>query len=360
MEKILVINPGSTSTKIALYEGAVQLWQENIEHPPEALSIYDTIYDQIGMRHYLILETMKKHGESPTNLNIIMSRGGLLPSVSSGAYEITDEMVAVLRDHPVNQHASNLGAGIALQIARENSIKAYIYDPVTVDEMIDVTRITGLKDIVRFGQGHNLNMRAAALKLCSDEHLDYKAVNVVVAHLGGGITLSLHAHGRIIDMISDDDGPFSPERAGMIPTFKLVMKSFNERYSYESMMKLLQRGGGLMSHFATSDARRVVDMAQKGDDRAKLVLEAMSLQVAKCIAQLSATVCGRVDRIVLTGGLAFSDYITGMISERVSFIAPVRLIPGENEMEALAQGGLRLLRGEEAAKQYTEPAVRVL
>lgn len=353
METILVINPGSTSTKIALYDGENQLWQENINHPPDALTIYDNIYDQVGMRQYLVLETMKMHGDSTASLSLVMSRGGLLPFVSSGAYEITDEMIEILQNHPVNHHASNLGASIALKIARDNGIKAYIYDPVTVDEMIDVVRITGLKDIIRFGQGHNLNMRAAVLKLCADEGMNYQTCNIVVAHLGGGITLSLHSAGRIIDMISDDDGPFSPERAGMIPTFKLVKKTFSERYNYESIMRQLQRYGGLMSHFGTSDARKVIDMARDGNAQAALVLEAMALNIAKCVAQLSVTVCGRVDWIVLTGGLAYSDYITNMVIDRVAFIAPVRVIPGENEMESLAHGGLRLLRGEETAKLYS-------
>jgi butyrate kinase len=358
MENILIINPGSTSTKIALYSGETRLWQENIEHPADALSIYDTIYDQIDMRRYLVLEAMKKHGNSPAELTLVMARGGLIPCVSSGAYEITEEMVEVLRDRPVIHHASNLGAGIALQIARSNGIKGYIYDPVTVDEMIDVTRVTGLRDILRFGQGHNLNMRAAALRFSRDENLDYMSVNLIVAHLGGGISLSLHSDGRIIDMISDDDGPFSPERAGLIPTYKLLKKTFSGRYNYDSIMKLLQRGGGLMSHFETSDTRRVIGMAENGDAHAGLILEAMALNVAKCIAQLSATVCGRVDRIILTGGMAHSKYITNMITERVSFIAPVHLIPGENEIEALAHGGLRILRGEEAARKYKHDVSR--
>lgn len=232
MYQILVINPGSTSTKIAFFKDGDQVWKESIEHDPEEIKRYTVIYDQLEMRTKLVRDALLAHEEKIEALSAVMSRGGLLPPsispetkeetpVASGAYVVTPGMIEALRTRPINHHASNLGCAIAYEIAQEAGVKAYIYDPVTVDEMIDLVRITGLKDIVRHGQGHNLNMRAAALKLCSYKCLDYHKCNILVAHLGGGITLSLHSNGRIIDMVSDDEGAFSPERAGdnaLLPT----------------------------------------------------------------------------------------------------------------------------------------------
>lgn len=353
MQKILVINPGSTSTKIAWYCGETRAWSQNIEHDPAQIKSYAAIYDQLEMRTKLVRETVEQQGEKLTELSAVVSRGGLIGRVKAGAYEVNDAMVEVLRDHPVNQHASNLGAAIALSIAREVGVKAYIYDPVTVDEMIDLVRITGLKEVERFGQGHNLNMRAAALRLCREKDLDYKASNIIVAHLGGGITLSLHSKGRIIDMISDDEGPFSPERAGALPTYRMLDALQKKGLDHDAMMKLLQRGGGLTSWFGTSDTRVVEKMAlEEGNAQAKLVYDAMALSVARSVAKLAVVVDGHVDQIVLTGGIAYSDYFDQQIIRRVSFIAPVTVLAGENEMEALALGALRVLNGEEQASQF--------
>ena len=288
-------------------------------------------------------------------LSAVVSRGGLLGRVSAGAYEVNDAMVEVLRERPVNHHASNLGAAIALGIARQAGVSAYIYDPVTVDEMIDLVRITGLKEVERFGQGHNLNMRAAALRLCREKDLDYKKVNLIVAHLGGGITLSLHSQGRIIDMISDDEGAFSPERAGEMPTYRLLDALKKMQLDDTGVMKLLQRGGGLTSWFGTSDTRAVEKMAlEEGNRQAKLVYDAMALSVARSVGKLAVVVDGSIDHIILTGGIAYSKYFTGEITRRVQFMGPVTVLPGENEMEALAQGCLRVLRGEEQAHTFAE------
>lgn len=358
MNRILVVNPGSTSTKIALYEDHEQLWQEDIGHDKALLSTFGTIYSQMDFRLKTVLDTMATHDVKPSDLACVMSRGGLLPPLSSGAYEVNSVMLDVLEHRPMNHHASNLGAAIAYAIARQADIKAYIYDPVTVDEMIDVVRITGLKGIKRYGQGHNLNMRAAAMKFCASASLDYHRVNLIVAHLGGGITLTLQSKGRIIDMVSDDEGPFSPERAGLIPDFKLAKLVSTEQLSYEAVMHLLQREGGLVSHFGVSDTRIVEKMVDEGDDYARLVYEAMALTVAESIARLSAVVSGDVDGIILTGGIAHSPLFTEMVERRISFIAPVTVIPGENEMQALADGALRVLSGEERAKTYVEPDER--
>lgn len=352
---ILVINPGSTSTKIAWYCGQEKKWGENIEHDPTVIKSYAVIYDQLEMRTELVKNTLAQKGETIASLDAVVSRGGLLGRARAGAYEVNDAMVAVLRDHPVNHHASNLGAAIALKIARQAGVKAYIYDPVTVDEMIDLVRITGLKEVERFGQGHNLNMRAAALRLCREQNRNYQKTNLIVAHLGGGITLSLHSQGRIIDMVSDDEGAFSPERAGALPIYRMLAALEKKHLDYAGTMKLLQRGGGLMSWFGTSDTRAVEKMAlQDGNKQAKLVYDAMALSVARSIAKLAVVVDGQVDAIVLTGGIAYSQYFTGEITRRVRFIAPVTVLPGENEMDALAQGAFRVLTGQEQAHQFTQ------
>lgn len=358
MSRILVINPGSTSTKIAVYEDEHQLWQENIEHDAASLRAYPTIYAQLPFRLPLVLKTLQAHGQKLEELSCVMSRGGLLPPLQSGAYEINDVMLDVLEHRPMNHHASNLGAAIALQIARPLGIKAYIYDPVTVDEMIDLVRITGLKQIRRHGQGHNLNMRAAALRYCRENKCCYTDKTLIVAHMGGGITLTLHAGGQIMDMISDDEGPFSPERAGLIPDFKLAKLIDTEKLSYAEVMRTLQRKGGLTSLLGTADAREVERRIAAGDEEASICYDAMALGVAQSIARLAADVNGSVDQIILTGGIAYSEFFTDKIIQRVSFIAPVTVIPGENEMQALAEGACRVLRGEERAKTYEEPAQR--
>ena len=360
MKQILVINPGSTSTKIAWYCDEEKKWDESIDHDPAEIKKYAKIYDQLEMRTQLVMDTVKAHGEKFEDLAGVVSRGGLLPPakegemVCSGAYEINPLMIETLKTRPVLEHASNVGCAIAYQIAQSVGVKCWIYDPVTVDELIEISRVTGLKDIRRHGQGHNLNMRAAALRLCKEKGYDYYKRNIIVAHLGGGVTESLHSNGRIIDMVSDDDGAFSPERAGEIPTYLLLKKVFNEGLDLATIMKTLQRNGGLQSYFGTSDSRVVEKMMNDGNEEAKLVYDAMALGVARCIAKLAVAVNGKVDDIVLTGGIAYSKYFTQQIIDRVGFIAPVTVLPGENEMQALAQGALRVLNGEETARVYGE------
>ncbi|MDK2982352.1 MAG: butyrate kinase [Chloroflexota bacterium] len=353
-DKILVINPGSTSTKIALYAGDASLWQENIVHTADELAAFKAIPEQLPMRLALVQETLQRKGLDTSELAGVAARGGLLPPLAAGAYQVTPLMLEVLAQRPLHQHASNLAAGIAYAIAQPLGIRAYVYDPVTVDEMIELVRITGLKDIRRHGQCHNLNMRAAALHYCAKQQVDYHTSNLIVAHLGGGITLSLHAHGRIIDMVSDDEGPFSPERAGGLPNYLLLKLVFEQGLSHAQVIKQLQRRGGLMSHCGTADVRALLEQAAAGDEQAGLVLDAMALSVAQSAARLAVDVNGEVDAIILTGGIAHSAEFTAKIAERVQFISPVTVIPGENEMQALAEGIGRVLRGEETAQVYAE------
>ncbi|MDR2655405.1 MAG: butyrate kinase [Oscillospiraceae bacterium] len=350
--KILVINPGSTSTKIAMFDEGHRQWGVSIPHSPEELAKYPAVYDQLDMRYQLVVQAAREQGETLDDLAAVVSRGGPFAPVKSGAYEVGEKMLYTMEHNPVDQHVSNTGAGIAWKIARPRGIKAYIYDSVTVDEMIPVARVTGLPEMSRRGQGHNLNMRAAAIAVCEKLRLDYYAVNILVAHLGGGITLSLHSRGRIVDMISDDEGPFSPERAGGLPGFQLVEACFSGQYDKKGFFKHIQRNGGLIAYFGTADIRDVEAMIARGNERAKLVYEAMALCVAKNLAKLSVVTDGAIDRIVLTGGIAYSKNFTDMVEKRVKFIAPVEVLPGENEMQALYEGAARVLTGAEQARQF--------
>ena len=347
-----MVNPGSTSTKIAMYEDEERLWDEEITHSLEDLSAFDGILDQVDMRYGLVEKAVLEKGYALSCLYAVMSRGGPFARVESGAYEVGEAMLEKMRTDPIDQHASNTGMEIAYRIAQREGIKAYIYDAITVDEMIPIARITGMKGMERRGQGHNLNMRAAALKLCSEQGWDYKEKAILITHLGGGITLSLHLDGRIVDIISDDEGPFAPERAGGLPNFQLIGLCFEEGMTKKEVLRRFQRAGGFISLLGTSDSREIERRVDAGDEEAKLVCEAMALNVAKNIAKLSVVADGRIDAIILTGGMARWKGFTAMVSERVSFIAPVHILPGENEMEALALGCLRVLRGEEEAKRY--------
>jgi butyrate kinase len=292
-----------------------------------------------------------------SEITAIVSRGGLLPPLYAGAYEINDDMVWQLRNLPQHEHASNLGAIIARAIVKEffdDRLPAYIYDAVTVDEMIPVVQITGLASMRRKGRGHNLNMRAMCIRYAEERGKRYDECSLIVVHMGGGISTGIHHLGRIIDTINDEEGTFSPERTGGLPIFQLSQEITSNNHDYESIMKILKNRGGLMSHFGVNDAKQVEEMAKAGDERAALVLEAMALNISKNVGSLATVLNGRVEAIILTGGIAYSEYFTGMIRERVGFIAPVVIYPGENEMQSLALGGLRVLRGFERARKFVK------
>ena len=347
-----MINPGSTSTKIAIYDGEDPLFVETIEHDRKELAKYTEIMDQYPMRKKTILSLLEDKDIDMGSISTIVARGGLLPPVKSGAYRVNEDMVYQLKYYPQNEHASNLGAIIAHSISQDLGIDAYIYDPVTVDELEPIARITGLPEMERKGMGHNLNMRASAIRYAEEVGKPYDELSLIVAHLGGGITLSLHKNGKMIDMISDDEGPFSPERAGGLPIFQVIKMATSGKYDYKSMMKKVRTRGGLMAYFNTTDAREIEDRVKDGDEKAALVYEALAHNVAKNIGKLAVVVGGRVDAIILTGGIAYSTMITDWIKERVSFIAPVKVLPGENEMEALALGALRVVEGVESAHEF--------
>ena len=352
MEKLLILNPGSTSTKIAVYEDEKPLFTESIVHTPEELAPFDHVAEQYEFRKDLVVKTLKEHGIALNELTGIVSRGGLLSPIEAGAYEVNDDMVWQLKNKPQNEHASNVGAMIARALSVELGIPAFIYDGITVDELTPINKLTGLPILRRKGMGHNLNTRAAAMRYARENGKSYKDITVIVAHLGGGISVNLHHNGRIEDFISDEEGPYSPERAGGLPMFDVIKMCFDGQHTYDSMMKTVKRQGGLMAHLGTTDSRKVEEMIAAGDEHARLVYEGMALNVAKNIGKCAPGVCGKVDAILLTGGIAYSKYVTEYIRERVEFIAPVVVYPGEDEMLSLALGGLRVLRGEETAKTY--------
>ena len=352
MEKLLILNPGSTSTKIAVFEDETPLFTESITHTPEELAAFDCVADQYEFRRDLVIATLKKHGVALESLTGIVSRGGLLPPIEAGAYEVNDDMVWQLKNKPQNEHASNVGAMIARALSKQYGIPAFIYDGITVDELLPINKITGLPGMRRKGMGHNLNTRAAALRYARENGRDYKDITVIVAHLGGGISVNLHHNGKIEDFINDEEGPFSPERAGGLPMFDVIKECFSGRYDYKGMMKLVKNQGGLMAHLGTTDSRKAEEMIAGGDEHARLVYDAMALNVCKNIGKIAPGVCGKVDAILLTGGIAYSKYVTDYITEHVSFLAPVVVYPGEDEMQSLALGGLRVLRGEETAKRF--------
>lgn len=348
--KILAINPGSTSTKIALYDNEREIFTQNLEHSSEALAPYKEIADQYQFRKEAIAKVLEERGVNLKELKAVVGRGGILPPVKSGAYRVNEAMVDRLRNRPLAEHASNLGGLIAYEMAESLDIPSFIYDSVAVDEFEPIARISGLADIQRKSLSHALNMRAAAIQAAKNADGQYKDMTLIVAHLGGGITVSVHHKGRMIDIVSDDEGPFSPERAGRVPCMELAKLCYKEEQSVIS--KKLRGKGGLISYLNTNSALDVEKMIDHGDEKAKLIYEAMAYQIAKAIGELATVVDGKVDKVVITGGIAYSERMTGWIKKRVEFIAPVEIIAGENELKSLAMGALRVLKGEEEALVY--------
>lgn len=352
MERLLIINPGSTSTKIAVYEGENQVFLESISHSTEELKDFESITSQYDFRKGIVLKTLSENGYDVDSFTCVVGRGGLLPPIRSGAYEVNEDMVWQLRYAPVHEHASNLGGLIAYEIAKPLGIPAYIYDAVGVDEMPKLNKITGWPDIEKSGEGHNLNPRAMALRYAKEHGKRYDEISVVVAHLGGGVTVNLHYKGTIIDVINEEVGSFTPERAGTLPMAAFVKKIFREGLDEKTVIKKLKTQGGLTAHLRVNDSQKVEEMIANGDEHAKLVYEAMAMNIACNIAREFPIVNGDVEAILLTGGIAYSEMFTGMLKKRLSFLCPVIVYPGENEMNSLAEGGLRVLRGEEAARVY--------
>lgn len=352
--RILALNTGSTSTKIAVYEDLNPILLESIDHSQEDLKPYGKVIDQYAYRKEVVLATLDHHGFSLASLNAVVGRGGMLPPVKSGAYIVNGTMIARLKGDTIPEHASNLAAIIAYEIAAPLKLEAYIYDSVAVDEMIDIARYSGMPAIPRASFSHVLNSRAMAHKYAESIGKKYGDLNLVIAHLGGGISVNAHQRGRMIDIIADDEGPFSPERAGRVPCNALIELCFSGQYDKATLKKMLRGKGGLSAYLGTIDAREVASRILGGDTVAREVFESMAYQVSKGIGEMATVLRGKVDAIILTGGIAHSKLLTDWIVERTEFLAPVVILPGENEMESLAYGIRRVLLGEETASDYVE------
>jgi len=353
--KILAINPGSTSTKISLYENEIPIFTKNLSHSAEEIKKYDKISDQYEFRKEIILNAVKESGTDLSEIDVIVGRGGNMKPVQGGTYEINEAMVKDLKIGVMGQHASNLGGIIAHSIATELGICSYVVDPVVVDEFEEYARISGMPGIERKSKDHPLNQKAAARKAAKELGGTYADYNFIVAHLGGGISVGVHKKGKVVDVNNalDGDGPFSPERSGGVPIGSLVDMCFSGEYSKEEIKKKITGNGGLVAYLGTNDGREVQKRIKSGDKYAKLIYETMAYQISKEIGAAAAVLKGDVNAVILTGGIAYDNEFVSWIRERVEFIAPVKVYPGENEMEALVQGVLRVLRGEEQLKSYS-------
>lgn len=355
MHKLLVINPGSTSTKIGVFEDEKLIFEETIRHSVEELVDFKSINDQIEFRRDVILKTLEKCNIDPKSLSAVIGRGGLLKPIEGGTYLVNEKMLEDLRTGVQGEHASNLGGLIAHDIARENDIESYIVDPVVVDELQDIARISGIKELERVSIFHALNQKAVARRHAKLIGRKYEDLNLIVVHLGGGISVGGHLKGRVIDVANalHGEGPFSPERSGTLPVGDLVKLCYSGKYTLDEVFKLIKGQGGLVSYLATNNAKEVSDRIDEGDAYAEKIYRAMAYQVAKEIGAIAVVLKGQVDAILLTGGIAYDKRFTEWIKEDVKFISDnIYIYPGEDELSALAEGGLRVLRGEEEAKTY--------
>ena len=354
MFKILSINPGSTSTKFAVYEDETLVCLHTIRHAEQELKTFKTLFDQYEYRKNLMLDYLKNDGIDLSDLSAVVGRGGMIRPVESGVYAVNDKLIADLKSSHTAEHASNLGGVIAHEIAQAiPNCQAFIADPVVVDELQDVARISGLPQIPRISMFHALNHKAIARKYAAATGTSYENLKLVVAHMGGGISVAAHKYGRVIDTNQglDGYGPFSPERAGTLDAGQLVNLCFGGKYSENEIRKMLVGRGGLMAHLGINDQLKAEHKAANGDANAKLVIQAMAYNVAKEIGSMLAVLQGEVDAVILTGGIAHSKFIVEYIKEMILPIAKVVVYPGEDEMEALAMSGLRVLRGEKS-KEY--------
>ncbi len=344
--QILVINPGSTSTKVGIFNNLEEKIIENITIDKDDLNKYENLYDQTSMRLEQVLDFLTSNKISLDEIDVIVSRGGMLPPLHTGAYIIDDSLCDIMINGPAQLHASNLGALIARDLSKRADIPAYIYDAVSVDELTDLARLSGVKEYPRRSFSHTLNTRAVAMEYCKDNNLDYYDSSIIVAHLGGGISLNFQKNGHLVDIISSDEGPFSTNRAGALPIFSCISIA-KEEDGAKKLQDYEASTGGLVSYLNTNDAIEVEKMIANGDKYAENIYKGMAYEIAKSIGSLSIVDKGKIDGIILTGGMANSKLLTGWIKEYIEFIAPVHLYPGEFEMKALAEGAYRVMIGEE-------------
>ena len=355
--RILAINPGSTSTKIAVYEDETPVFTTSIQHSPDELKPFHNASEQLAWRLELVLKALEDNNIAVKSLDAVVGRGGLIHPVESGTYEVNEYLRRDLT-HAQRQHASNLGGLIAHEIAVKAGVKAYIADPVTVDEYMPYARISGLPELPRISTLHALNQKAIARRYAKEIGEDYDKLNLIVCHMGGGSSVGAHRKGKIIDATNGFNGmgPFTPERAGTLPPGQLIDLCYSGKYTHDEMVKKMVGQGGLVAHLGTSSVPEVLDRIDHGDLHAMLILRAMCYTTAKAIGEMAIALKGHVDAILLTGGVAHSKRLTDFIADHVDFIAPIYVYPGENELESLAMNALAVLTGERRAKVYeSEP-----
>lgn len=351
--KILVINPGSTSTKVAIYHNDKSVFVKSIPYSVEKLKHFSSTFEQLEMRQKDILKTLEKEG-IPFEFDAIVARGGLTKSIPAGTYAINEKMLRDTREAP-RQHVCNIASHIAAALAKPlPKCLALIADPVIVDEMIPEARVCGSPLMQRASVWHALNQRATAKRFAKSQGKRYEDLNLIVAHLGGGITIGAHRKGKTIDVNNglDGEGPFSPERAGTLPSADLIRLCFSGKYTCQQLLDRISGQAGMTAWLGTNNSQEVIRRIAEGDEKARLVMDAMIYHIAKYIAAQGAALCGQIDAILITGGLAYEEYITSRLRERISFLAPIHLYPGENELESLAENALSVLRGEQELKNY--------
>ena len=350
--KILVINTGSTSTKFSLFVGNEEVFKGDVDHDIEALKACKNSDEQVALRKQTIDEALKENGVDLTGLVGVAARGGTFGNVKGGAYIVNDELLEACK-HPVIEHASCLSALIGYDYAKEHGCNAYIYDAVCTDEVEDIARVTGIKGVERNVYAHTLNTRAVARAVAEKVGKRYEDMNFVVVHMGGGDSINVHKKGKIVDIVSDDEGPMSPERSGAISAINCAALCYTDEYpDYKSFMKKIHGNSGLVDYLGTKDMREIERRLETGDETAKMAVDAMVYQTAKAVASMAAVVDGQVDYIILTGGCMHRPWLAEATKAKVEWIAPVEVIPGAYEMTALAKGIARVLAGTEEAKEY--------
>ena len=352
--KSLIINPGSTSTKIGVFEAETLLFEETLRHSTEEIAQYASIVDQKDFRKQIILDLLKEKDFDIRSLQVIVGRGGMLKPIPGGTYAVSDDLLHDLKIGKQGQHASNLGGILAREIGDEIGVPSYIVDPVVVDELMPIARYSGVPELPRTSVFHALNQKAVAKRYAKEKGVSYESLNLIVVHMGGGVSVGAHEKGRVIDVFNalDGDGAFSPERAGAVPSGALIRMCFSGEYTEKEVYKKIVGGGGFNAYLGTNDMRDVAKMIDEGDTHADEVREAFILQVCKNIGSMSCVLKGKVDAIIVTGGIAYNKAVVDKMEERAGFIAPFTVYPGEDELLALAQGALRVLNGEEKAMEY--------
>ncbi len=352
--KSLIINPGSTSTKIGVFEDETLLFEETLRHSTEEISQYASIVDQKDFRKKIITDLLASKNFDVKSLNVVVGRGGMLKPIPGGTYAVTDDLLEDLKKGVQGQHASNLGGILAREIGDEIGVPSFIVDPVVVDELAPVARFSGVPELPRISVFHALNQKAVAKRYAKETGKPYNTLRLIVVHMGGGVSVGAHLNGQIVDVFNalDGDGAFSPERAGGVPSGALIKMCFSGKYSEKEVYSKIVGKGGFNAYLGTNDMREVNKLVEAGDKNAEAVREAFLYQVAKDIGSMACVLEGKVDQIILTGGIAYNSLVTDTLKRMTGFIAPVTVYPGEDELLALAQGALRVLNGEEKAMVY--------